>query len=139
MKVLMFAALPGLMAACAIADGPRNSAACPMQSLEDVFLSPTDWNGRRFCGWVRAIPEDRSIKLFPSEEGLPSVRNDLVMIVERQTERLFKNGLKQNKQSLVYVEGKIETKLRCFNDKTIDCIPYHRPLTIELSRVEFPD
>lgn len=135
-KKIVFIIAGALTASCATPEiGEVSKVRCEMRSLKEIFSRPTDAIGQTFCGWVKAISESRAVKLFPAEDALPQDRTDILLLPNRSAKEELMKRIQTNGETIVYVEGIITAESKCFTDTEVSCLPYRRPLTIEVSRM----
>jgi hypothetical protein len=106
---------------------------CDESSLQTVFSDPLSFLDKTFCGDVRVIRESRAIKMFPKELPLPDQRTDILLLPDREHAKKIENYLREGETTIFYIEGVIGGDKECFANPEIACLPYSRPLTIEVS------
>lgn len=126
-----------LLIACTTSSDERST--CAVESLKSVFSEPQVFIGHRFCGHVRAIRESRAVKLFPIENPLPTDRTDILLLPDRRTQDSLEMKIPQGRETRLYVEGTINADIDCFQNPDVACLPYRRPLLIQVSRFRVID
>ena len=120
-----------LASACGGCVSVPSAPNCDVASLADVFANPIAFFGKTFCGEALAVPEGRSLKIFPPGP-VPEKRNDVVMFLDKGAIRLLNT---HSEPFSLYVEGSIRGDRVCFVRDDITCLPYNRPFALEVRRL----
>lgn len=112
---------------------PTTEDRCEITSATQAFEAPLAVNGKRFCGLVLAVHQGRNLELYSPDMPLPEDRYDLVIVPTTDTSEGIIRQIPDGGTARLYVEGSLEVDPACFDGSGTACLPYRRPIEIDIS------
>lgn len=138
--VLIFACLAFQVGCARTPTTSLYSAGCDVTKAQEVFSDPVRYFGKRFCGQMVALVEDRQIWLLPLTPS-DAARPNLDLALDGDSSRRLEVSLAGKSKAIIYIEGRIDGLRKCFEEPAITdarfrCVPFDRPAQFEASVVE---
>lgn len=106
---------------------------CEVRTFDEIARRPAASSGKLFCAEVYAAWSGRTARIV-ERPGAARSSGDLSVFATIRTRSLLRDLSETPRR--YYVEGIIRAQLPCFAAGAGECVPYRRPITLDLIRAD---